>query len=181
MFDGHDIGVEGGWCLPPIYQMTRRILQTTFIVRPLIEYEPPISILRNLGLKTQLLFWGLSEYPFRRVSAGLSPLRTWSDSSMMADSRISPTSLATNLGKSSLEFSWKTEVLSVGIERQISFNVRASWNKGWFSLVRTRESRKQKTTSAKNVLRAITEQVKFKMSYFELLPLSRGPRGLFVK
>ena len=54
-------------------------------------------VLRMLGPITQLLSLRASEeIPRVPVSAGLSPLRTWCHSSIVVDSRISPTRLATN-------------------------------------------------------------------------------------
>ena len=72
-------------------------------------------VLRMLRPITQLLSLRASEeIPRVPVSAGLSPLKTWCHSSIVVDSRISPTRLATNSGNFSVEFSHcKTVVLSV--------------------------------------------------------------------
>ena len=74
-------------------------------------------VLRKLGPITQLLSLRTSEeIPRVPVSAGLSPLRTWCQSSIVVDSRILRTRLATNTGNFSVEFSYcKTVVLSVHI------------------------------------------------------------------
>ena len=74
-------------------------------------------VLRMLGPITQLLSLRASEeIPRVSVSAGLSPLRTWCHSSIVAASRIVPKRLATNTGNFSVEFSHcKSVVLSVHI------------------------------------------------------------------
>ena len=56
-------------------------------------------VLIMLGPITQLLsLRAFNEIPRVPVSAGLSRLRTWCHSSIVVDSRISPTRLATNTG-----------------------------------------------------------------------------------
>ena len=70
---------------------------------------------RMLGPITQLLSLRASKKVLRvPVSAGLLPLRLWCHLSIVVDSRISPTRLATNTGNFSAEFSHcNTVVLSV--------------------------------------------------------------------
>ena len=60
-------------------------------------------VLRMLGPITELLSLRASEeIPRVPISAGLSPPRTWCHSSIVVDSKISPTRLAMNTGNFSV-------------------------------------------------------------------------------
>ena len=115
MFDECDIDEDETWCPQANIDITRRTLQFIFLDHTFVEFKWPISSPKNSWTnKPAAILRASEEIPRISVSAGLSPLKTWRHSSIVTDSRISPTRLAMNTRKMSLELSHcKTVVLPV--------------------------------------------------------------------
>ena len=127
MFDGCDIDEHETWYPQANIDIKRRTIQTNFLDHTFVEFKWPISSPKNSWTNNPAAILRASKEIDRiSVSAGLSPLKTWRRSSIVTDSRISPTRLAMNTRNLSLEFSnCKTVVLPVHVWTWLILTVSA--------------------------------------------------------